>query len=149
MSSLMYTCRAYELADGTVVVVVPASNSRRRIIENLPVGPLVAGETRVTPDPEDGLRMRVERLEPEADWYARTMARAETTNPALAGRPFEDLETADLPADRTARHAWRLRGGRVVVDPAVPAPARPARSDAIAAATTLDELKAALLRSGR
>ena len=85
--------------------------------------------------------------ESEADWYARTMARAEEAQPHLAGRPFVDLDSATLP--RASRHAWRLRGGRVVVDAAVPAPSRSPRSEAIAAATTLDQLKAALLRSGR
>ena len=55
--------------------------------------------------------------EPEADWYARVMARTEQANPDLAGRPFADVDSADLPADRTQRARWRLQGGRVRVTP--------------------------------
>jgi hypothetical protein len=51
--------------------------------------------------------------EPEADWYARVMARTEAANPSLQGRPFLDSDTADLPADRTQRATWRVRSGRV------------------------------------
>jgi hypothetical protein len=53
--------------------------------------------------------------EPEADWYARVMARTEEADPTLRGLPFHDGDTADLPADRTDRAKWRVENRRVVV----------------------------------
>lgn len=53
--------------------------------------------------------------ESEADWYARTMARAEEATPELQGRPFVDCEAADLPP-RETRARWRLRDGKVRVE---------------------------------
>ena len=69
---------------------------------------------------------------------------------------FEDVETALdlrmlLPSDRLARSKWRKNpGGRgVIVDLTVPDPPLPnqAARDAIAAATTLVQLKTAVLQA--
>jgi hypothetical protein len=47
--------------------------------------------------------------EREEAWYARVMERTEAANPNLAGRPFADIDVADLPVDRSERNSWRLR----------------------------------------
>ena len=58
--------------------------------------------------------------ESEAAFYARVMAHAVQATPALAGRPFVDVLFSTLPADRTKRHAWREKNGKIEVDAAVP-----------------------------
>ena len=96
----MPRCRVYTMPDGTVRVVHPAPKSRR-----------------FTPVLDDAGQEIDRAWEPEAEWYARVMARTEEANPNLAGRPFADMDHADLPADRTQRARWRLQGGRVRVTP--------------------------------
>lgn len=85
------------------------------------------------------------RLSGETD--TQFFARETEKQPELVVLPFVDMDAAALPTDRSKRYAWRLQAGRVVVDGAVPAPPDPAkiRRDAIVAATTLVDLKAALL----
>lgn len=114
---MAHRCRIIERADGSLAVIHPAPKSRR------------ADET-------------------EASWLARVFDKAQAADPELAGRPFEEMDSDALPADRTQRHAWRRRAGRVVVDPTVTAPPTRAerRRQAIEQATTLADLKAALLR---
>jgi hypothetical protein len=76
---------------------------------------------------------------------AELLARA--TPEEFRGLPFVDVDEATLPTDRSKRHAWRVRNGKVEVNPAVPAPPDP-NADlraAIASATSLADLKAALL----
>ncbi len=68
------------------------------------------------------------------------------TNPALAGRPAQLVKTADVPRGKAGREQWRLRDGKVVVDPAVPPRAHPKQAllDAIDGARDVGELKALL-----
>src|SRR3990167_2837983 len=54
--------------------------------------------------------------ESDADFFARAMARTLEANPAFAGRPFVDVMASTLPSDRTKRHAWREKQGKIDVD---------------------------------
>src|SRR3990167_3389854 len=66
--------------------------------------------------------------EPDAAFVARMRAHAVRQDPTLRGLPSVDLDQADLPVERVRPHpapggatfdvrrAWRLVGGRVVVD---------------------------------
>ena len=58
------------------------------------------------------------RLPNETDeqFFARETAK----QPELAVLPFADIVSADIPLDRTRRHAWRLQAGAIVIDPTVP-----------------------------
>src|SRR3990167_8553899 len=58
------------------------------------------------------------------------------------------MDDSTLPTDRARRHAWRVRNGQVVDDPAIPdrPAANQALRDEVQAATTLAALKAALLK---
>ena len=58
--------------------------------------------------------------ESDAAFYARVMARVVQRTPALVGRPFVDVLFSTIPTDRSTRHAWREKNGKVEVDPAVP-----------------------------
>jgi hypothetical protein len=71
--------------------------------------------------------------------------RDQARTPSLAGGSLSVLPSAALPANRADRHKWRLMGNQVRVDPAVPDPPIPASIQAIQSATTLEDLKAALL----
>lgn len=91
------------------------------------------------------------RSEPEAQ--ARNNAKLAALLPA--GSTFVDVATTEaikalLPANRTERHKWRLRGGRVVVDQSVPAPVDPrqalrARATAAGSLTDLKGVVADLI----
>lgn len=109
--------RVVEMPDGSIEILKPPSDRARRNAES----------------DEDFCR-RV---------YEETMGR-----PGIkyAGRPFADIDPASVPSDRSQRHAWRLRDGRIVVDPTVPPPPHPKQDllDAIDRAHTVDDLKAAL-----
>ena len=75
-----------------------------------------------------------------------TLDAATARDETLAGLPYVDLDVAELPATR--RDAWRVRGGRVIVDDTVPVPISPRdqlKLD-VQAATTVAALKAAMLR---
>ena len=74
--------------------------------------------------------------ESDADFHTRIMAKTLAANPDLQGLPFHDVNDSDLPA-RSKRYAWRVKGGKVVADAAVPIP--PDRRQ-----TLLDELDAAV-----
>jgi len=99
--------------------------------------------------------------EDEAMFLARVAARAEAVDPSLVGQPWHDVEEAALPpreiedgkgGRRDARSAWRLKDCRVVIDEALlPEVVDPDTEleAAISGATTLDQLKAALLGKTR
>lgn len=83
--------------------------------------------------------------ESDDDFINRIGSQAQSRDPSLAGLPFVDVDRADILAlDRSQRHKWRVNpAGRLRVEPTVPDRPHPqqARLDAIAAATTVDELK--------
>lgn len=88
------------------------------------------------------------RLEGESDDdFLNRIAPGEVEKCNLVGLPFADIDKAEVYAlDRSKRYAWRLDGKKVKIDNAVPEPRHPKQDsvDKINAATTLDELKAAL-----
>ncbi len=141
---MSHRCRVYTNPDGSLRVLQPALKSRRVLSRVLLPGEAIPDGARAL-TAEDGSVM-VFWDEPEDEWYARICARAIEADPTLAGLPFHDALDTDLP-DRASRHAWRVKNGRVHVDPTIPKPETPAerRRARIAAATTLDELKAILL----
>lgn len=81
--------------------------------------------------------------ESDAALLDRMMKRTLEVNPAWKRWPFVDVPLSSLPT--TKRYAWRVQGGKVVVDSTVPAPAdkqadRKAACAKIAASTLSDPL---------
>lgn len=105
---------------------------------------------RVFENPDGSVRvMRLNerhRLVGETD--AQFFGRETAKQPELTGLPFVDMDSADLPPNRADRYKWRLQGGRVRVDMTVPDPPDPQKAirDEITQATTIDQLKAAMLK---
>lgn len=66
--------------------------------------------------------------------------------PTWVGLTPQLVTEADIPADRSQRHKWRLQNGKVKVDPTVPDPPDPKKAgkDAIDAALDLNALKQVL-----
>jgi len=62
--------------------------------------------------------------------------------PGLAGLPVQIVKSADVPHDRSTRHAWRLTiadgRAKVIVDPTVPDPPQSRRQQARAELLALD-----------
>ncbi len=90
------------------------------------------------------------RGEPDVEFYSRVFNKAMSSDPALDGLPSEDIDSSDLPPDRSKRHKRRLNpANKVVVDPSVPDPPHPRQKllDGIESATTVAQLKTFLLES--
>lgn len=60
----------------------------------------------------------------EADpaFLARILQRTRDANPKLRDLPCAQTDTASLPQERSKRYAWRMKAGKVAVDPAIPKP---------------------------
>lgn len=88
--------------------------------------------------------------ETDDEFIARIGADTVMKDPSLAGLPFQDVDEADIPADRTDRHKWRLQqlGQKFVCWPDNTVPDRPHPKqpliDRANSATTVAELKTIL-----
>lgn len=80
----------------------------------------------------------------------RMAGEIQAKTPGLAGGIASLVKTADIPTDRSQRHKWRKSpvGQGIIVDLSVPDPPHPKRLllDEIASATTVVDLKVALLK---
>lgn len=87
------------------------------------------------------------RLAGETD--AQFFLREQAKQPALVALPFIDTDTSNVPTDRAQRHKWRIAGGQLIVDLAVPNPPHPKQAllDEIDAANSVAQLRAALRRA--
>lgn len=69
-------------------------------------------------------------------------------DPSLADCTCVLVKSANVPADRSKRHAWRLdgTGTKIVVDATIPAPPHPKQAllDRVQAATNIEEMRAVL-----
>lgn len=94
--------------------------------------------------------VRIMRPNPKLGQVDSAFFDAETSKDAsLKDLPFVDVEQDTIPTNSSRRRAWRITAGRVVDDVSVPDPPKPTtqaeRNTLITAATTLEQLKAALL----
>lgn len=88
-----------------------------------------------------GLRLGSETV---ADAVTRLAQSEQAKNPQdLADATVLLLKEADLPADRTKRHKWRLQGSQCIVDDTVPDLPHPKQSllDEIDGASTMAQLR--------
>lgn len=61
-------------------------------------------------------------LPPSTTKPSEAFAEAVQAMPSLKGLPYVDVPQSQLPADPSTFHAWRQKGGKVVVDGTVPPP---------------------------
>lgn len=83
---------------------------------------------------------------PDSVWALRCFERVLAKHPEWQGLPAVDVQSDTLPATRALRDKWRLTGGAVRADPAVPDRPHPRQGllDAVDRANTVPELKAVL-----
>lgn len=99
----------------------------RRVIER-PDGVSVVAPARADQQPG----------ETEVDWCRRAFQHAIDADPSLKDRPFHDVDSAAIPADRTNRNKWRYTNGQVKVDPTAPDPPKSIEQRRKAACLTIE-----------
>jgi len=103
------------------------------------------GSVQITQISQDYLDREKHPNETVTDAVVRLGLGLQAKTPTLAGATLSVLPSSAIPTSRANRHKWRILGNQVRVDPTVPDLPAPASVQAIQSATTIEELKAALI----
>lgn len=96
----------YPTDDGGVAVIIPAPEARRQVLVSEAVY-----ETVIVPATEETPEYEERRLVAEAIYRDETddeFIAWIAAKDVPAGKPFEIVDAADIPADRTFRNAWEF-----------------------------------------